>query len=101
MAVFQTVAEIFLCFFSVLGLYFTVTYISDSITIKNAPSSTLLYIEQCDSENLEYLIRFYQSRLINGDFSGLINGILLPRNCGLDMKTQEKLCKEFKNIYFV
>lgn len=101
MAVFQSVAEILLCFFAVLGMYFTVSFISDRVTIRSAPSKTLLYIEQCDSENLEYLIRFYQSRLINGDFSGTINGILLPRNIGLDVETEEKLCAEFENIYFV
>jgi hypothetical protein len=101
MAVFQSAADIFICFFSVLGLYFTISCISDRITIRNAPSRTLLYIEQCNSENLEYLIRFYESRLIDGDFSDSICGILLPKNCGLDRQTEEKLCNEFKNIYFV
>jgi len=101
MTVFQSITEIILCFFAVLGLYFFVSYIMDCISFRKAPSKTLLYIEECNADNLEYLIRLYESRIICGDFDGMIYGILLPRDNGLDIETSSKLCNEFGNIYFV
>lgn len=101
MTVFQSITEIIICFFAVLGLHFAVSCIFDSISFRKAPSKTYLFIEQCDTKNLEYLIRLYESRINSGEFDDMICGIMLPQNIGLDDETSSKLCREFENIYFV
>lgn len=101
MAVIGAIIEIFICFFCVIGLYFCVTRISDGFIKKNAPSKSLILIEECDEQNLEYLIRFYQSRIVNSDFDGLICGIAVGKSTGVDQAFVDRLNLEYGNIYFI
>ena len=100
MSVLVSFCEILVCFFSVFGIYFLVTSIFDRVAFLKAPSQTLLYIKDCDNENIEYLVRFYESRIIRGDFEDMIVGILIKRRGDFCEETLEKLAKEFENIYF-
>lgn len=100
MAVFKSILDIFICFFSIFGVYFVVMSIFDRIAFYKAPSKTVLYIKEYRTEDLEYLVRFYESRIINGDFEDMISGIVIKRENGTCENTVEKLAKEFGNIYF-
>ncbi len=99
----RAVFEIIFCFFAVIGVYAVVTSIFDYIVTKNAPSKSSILIQQCtdDNETLEYLIRYYESRIINGEFSCVINGILISPHVNADTALIEKLNLEFGNISFL
>ena len=98
MTAFQATAEIILCFFAILGVYFLVTKIIDGAVAKNAPSENFIYIDWCDKDDLEYLVRFFESRVVHGDLDGLVNGIIIGSKVGVDAAEFDKLSKEFDNI---
>lgn len=95
---FSAVLQITVCFFSVIGLYFFVTHITDGVVKRNAPSESLVLIEYCNPDDLEYLVRYYESRIVGGDFQGLVNGIAIARTVSADEEVLDRLMTEYENI---
>lgn len=99
MSVFCAVIDIFLCFFAVLGLYFSVTKLTDRIAAKNAPSKCIIVIEGCQEDSIEYLIRFLESRLLYGEFEAFFDGITISPTLHADDSVISRLSEEYGNIY--
>ncbi len=99
MSVFCAVIDIFLCFFAVLGLYFSVTKLTDRVAAKNAPSKCIIVIEGCAEDSVEYLIRFFESRLLYGDFEPFFDGITISPSVHADDALISRLAEEYGNIY--
>ncbi len=93
--------ETLMCFFCVLGLYFAVTKISDGVAMKNAPSKCLIVIDECKKADFEYLVRYLESRIIDGDFEKMMCGIGVSASLGIEADIFSKLSSEYGNIYLI
>lgn len=90
----SSVFEILLCLFAILGLYLVITTIFDFFAVKNAPSKSVILIEECDEDNLDYLIRVYQGRLL----CPILDTIVIAPTVNASDKLIEKLNLEFGNV---
>lgn len=90
----NAVFEIFLSLFAILGLYLVISTIFDFAVSKKAPSKSIILIEECDKENLDYLVRYYQGKLINP----ILDTIVIAPTVNASDELVEKLNREFGNV---
>ena len=88
-------------FFGVLGVYFLLSFVLDRLCEKRANAKCFVLIEEVDEREIEYLVRFLESRFVNGEFSNLFSGIAISKTLPCDREKLKPLIVEFKNIHFL
>ena len=90
----NAVFDIILSLFAILGLYFVVSTILDFAVSKKTASKSVILIEECDPSEIDYLVRYYQGKLINP----ILDTIVIAPTVNVSDKLVGKLNKEFKNV---
>ncbi len=99
MQILNVMLQIIIVFFAIMGVYDFIRHLLDTYVQKKSGSSCKIYVESCESENVEYLIRFAESRFIFGDYSEIFDGIVLSENVKTDREVFDRLSEEYDNVF--
>ena len=92
-------AEIVICFFAVLGIYFSATRFFDCYTAKRSgirAKITVFGIDNC--KNAEYAIRILACQIAHSPMCGIIHSVEINQSATDDCELIDRLSCEFKNI---
>lgn len=92
---------VFESFFAVLGVYFLLSFVLDRLCEKRVKARCIVLVEEADEREIEYLVRFLESRFVNGEFGGIFSGIGISKTVICDKEKLKPLAQEFKNIHFL
>lgn len=91
--------EITVCFFAVLGIYFTVSHMINTRVFKNSGIYAKITVYSIKNRHdTEYALRNLMCRVHRGAFCGIANTVVIKKSVAADEKIIEKLSAEFGNL---
>lgn len=97
MQVFALTGQILLIFFAIIGVHAFFRGLADTYTQKRAGAVCRIYLDTCKGD-VEYAVRFAESRFIQGDYAAFFDGMMLSDSLDLDVQTFDRLNREFGNL---
>ena len=99
MQILNVMLQIIIIFFAIMGVYDFIRHLLDTYIQKKSGATCKVYVESCEKENVEYLVRFAESRFVFGDYSGIFDGIVLSDSVNTDKDVLERLRGEYDNVF--
>lgn len=91
---FIVALQIFMGLFTLLGIYDFIRSIFDAHVMKKARAKCKVLICSC-TDDVEYAIRFAQSRFVLGEYADFFDGIALSSKVEINNEKLKDLNKEF------